>query len=55
MRALVQRVASASVSIDGQEYSRIGQGLLILLGIENIDSDLDVAWLVKKNRSDENF
>lgn len=48
MRAVIQRVSSASVTIGGREKSAIGQGLLILLGIENLDTDDDLSWLVKK-------
>jgi D-tyrosyl-tRNA(Tyr) deacylase len=48
MRAVIQRVSSASVSIGGREKSAIGQGLLILLGVENLDTDDDLSWLVKK-------
>ena len=48
MRAVVQRVSRASVNIDEKEYSRIGQGLLILLGIGLSDTEEDVNWLVKK-------
>ena len=48
MRAVIQRVKSASVSIDGQEKSAIRCGFLILLGIEEADSEEDVAWLVRK-------
>ena len=48
MRAVVQRVSSASVTIEGREKSAIGQGLLILLGVEDLDTHDDVEWLVKK-------
>jgi len=48
MRALIQRVSRAGVAIDGKEISRIGQGLLILLGIEAADGDDDIQWLVNK-------
>lgn len=48
MRAVVQRVSRASVIIDGSEYSHIGQGLLILLGIGLEDNPTDIDWLVKK-------
>ena len=48
MRAVIQRVTTASVTIDGQEKSAIGLGLLILLGVENADTQEDVEWLVKK-------
>lgn len=48
MRTILQRVSSASVTIDGTEKSRIGWGLLILLGIEHDDGAEDIDWLVKK-------
>jgi len=48
MRAVLQRVSSASVTIDGIEKSRIGWGLLILLGIEHEDSANDIDWLCRK-------
>lgn len=48
MRVLLQRVSQASVSIAGQERSRIGTGLLILLGIEEADGPDDVRWLTSK-------
>lgn len=48
MRAVIQRVRSASVEIDGSENDRIGQGLLILLGIEHEDTGEDVQWLARK-------
>lgn len=48
MRALIQRVSRASVTIDGNVKSKIGTGLLILLGIEDADGITDIEWLVKK-------
>ncbi len=48
MRSVIQRVSSASVSIGGQEKSAIRQGMLILLGVEDRDTEEDLAWLVKK-------
>ena len=48
MRTVIQRVSSASVTIEGLEKSRIGPGLLILLGIESEDNDEDILWLCKK-------
>ena len=48
MRAVIQRVSHASVTIDGAVKSKIGQGFLILLGVCNEDSMEDVDWLVKK-------
>ncbi len=48
MRAVIQRVSQASVTIDNQEKSRIGWGLLILLGIGQEDTAEDIEWLCKK-------
>jgi D-tyrosyl-tRNA(Tyr) deacylase len=48
MRAVIQRVLEASVTIDGNVVSRIGPGMLILLGIEEIDDATDVEWLSGK-------
>ena len=48
MRAVVQRVTHASVTIEGTVKSQIQQGFLILLGICNEDTMEDVEWLVKK-------
>ena len=48
MRALIQRVKNASVTIDGKIHSEISQGLLILLGIEEEDSQEDIDWLAGK-------
>ncbi len=48
MIAIIQRVSEASVSIENQVESRIQEGLLILLGIENADNQEDIDWLVKK-------
>ena len=48
MRAVVQRVSEASVTIDGTIKSSIGKGLMILLGIEHEDNEYDIEWLSKK-------
>lgn len=48
MRVVIQRVSSASVTIDGQVRSAIGQGLLVLLGIGPEDGAEDIDWLVRK-------
>lgn len=48
MRAVVQRVTEASVAIDGNISGSISNGLLILLGIEDADTDEDVRWLSQK-------
>ncbi|HTX10983.1 MAG TPA: D-aminoacyl-tRNA deacylase [Solirubrobacteraceae bacterium] len=51
MRALVQRVTRASVSVDGSRVAGIGPGLLILLGITHDDGDREVEWLADKVRA----
>ena len=51
MRALVQRVSRASVSVDGAEVSSIGPGLLVLLGVGREDSERDAEWLADKVRA----
>jgi len=48
MRAVVQRVSRASVTIEGAVKSQIGAGFLILVGICDEDTNEDVEWLVKK-------
>ncbi|MBO0591934.1 D-tyrosyl-tRNA(Tyr) deacylase [Cellulophaga sp. E16_2] len=48
MRAVVQRVTKASVSVNGVLISKINAGLLILLGIEDADNTDDIEWLSKK-------
>ena len=48
MRALIQRVSSASVQIDNKVFSKIGNGLLVLLGVEDEDEDSDIEWLSSK-------
>lgn len=48
MRIVIQRVASASVSIAGQLKSQIGQGLMVLVGIEDADTDEDIDYLCRK-------
>src|SRR5258708_4230631 len=48
MRAVLQRVTSASVAIEGETTSSIGPGFLILLGIEQTDAAEDVEWLAGK-------
>ncbi len=48
MRAVVQRVASSSVTVAGQEISRIGHGLAILLGVGKEDTIADVNFLAEK-------
>jgi D-tyrosyl-tRNA(Tyr) deacylase len=48
MRAVVQRVASASVTVDGRIVGEIGRGLLVLLGVAVGDTDADLAYIVDK-------
>jgi D-aminoacyl-tRNA deacylase len=48
MRVVIQRVISASVTIDGKIHSQIGNGLLVLTGIEDADSMEDIEWLSSK-------
>ena len=48
MKAVLQRVSSASVSINGIIHSKIDNGLLILLGIETLDDENDINWLTQK-------
>ena len=48
MRAVIQRVLNASVSVDQKEVSRIDKGLLILLGVDITDTEDDLLWLVQK-------
>lgn len=48
MKAVIQRVSHASVTIEGNIKSEIEKGLLILLGIEDADSQEDIQWLCKK-------
>lgn len=48
MRIIIQRVRNASVTIEGVEHSAINQGMMILVGIEEADSDEDIAFLTKK-------
>lgn len=48
MRVVIQRVTEASVTIDGKVKSEIGEGLLVLVGIEDRDRDEDIEWLSNK-------
>ena len=48
MRVVVQRGASASVVVDGAIVAAIGAGLMVLVGVEESDSEVDVAWLSAK-------
>jgi D-tyrosyl-tRNA(Tyr) deacylase len=48
MRAVIQRVSQASCTIDGNITGQINAGFLVLLGIENADTDEDMQWLAQK-------
>ena len=48
MRAIIQRVSSASCSIEGKISGQIGKGFMILLGIEDNDTEEDLNWLAHK-------
>ena len=48
MRLVIQRVSEASVSVNKDEISRIGNGVLIFVGVEAGDTEKDVEWLVSK-------
>lgn len=48
MRTVIQRVQHCSVTIDGEVKSKIGNGMLVLVGIEDRDTQEDIEWLCKK-------
>jgi D-tyrosyl-tRNA(Tyr) deacylase len=48
MRAVVQRVLSARVLVDGKEVSSIGKGILVLLGVAKDDGEEDISYMVKR-------
>ena len=48
MRVVIQRVTEANVKIEGNIAGQIGNGLMILVGIEEADGAEDIAWLTKK-------
>ena len=48
MRALIQRVSQAAVSVDGEAVGRIKRGFLVLLGVTHSDGPREVEWLAKK-------
>lgn len=48
MRALVQRVRSGRVAIEGETHAAIGPGSVVLLGVETGDTDRDAAWIASK-------
>ena len=48
MRAVIQRVSKSSVKVNGEILGETALGLLVLLGIEDLDNDEDVGWLARK-------
>jgi D-aminoacyl-tRNA deacylase len=48
MKAVIQRVSSASVVVEGKTVGEIGQGILVLLGVEKGDSEVQADWLAEK-------
>jgi len=48
MKAVIQRVSQAAVTINGSVFSEIGTGLLVLIGIEDADNNEDIEWLSNK-------
>ncbi|WP_129716134.1 D-aminoacyl-tRNA deacylase [Pedobacter sp. SYP-B3415] len=48
MRAIIQRVTEASCTVDGEITGRIAAGLLVLLGVEDADTEEDTGWLAQK-------
>jgi D-tyrosyl-tRNA(Tyr) deacylase len=48
MRAVIQRVSNASVTVEGHVKASIDKGLLVLIGVENVDNQGDIEWLCRK-------
>ncbi|MFI3289062.1 MAG: D-aminoacyl-tRNA deacylase [Rikenellaceae bacterium] len=48
MRIVLQRVSRAEVVVEGESVGKIGKGLMLLLGVEDDDSDADISWLAQK-------
>ena len=48
MRTIIQRVSHANIKVNGAEIATIGLGMLVLLGIEDADTEEDIQWLCKK-------
>ncbi len=48
MKAVIQRVSSASVEVDGKTVGSTGKGILVLLGVEKGDGEKDVDWMAEK-------
>lgn len=55
MRLVIQRVSRASVAIEGRTVSEIGNGLLVLVGVETGDTEEDMHWLVGKTVGTEDI
>ena len=49
MRAVIQRVKQASVKVDSKQIGKIGQGLLIFVGVGKNDTDKDAEYVASKN------
>ncbi len=48
MRVVIQKVGKADLTVDGSQHASIGLGLVVLLGIEDADTEEDIAWLTGK-------
>jgi len=48
VKAVVQRVSEASVTVDGEVIASIGPGLLVLLGVAQTDGEREIAWMARK-------
>ena len=48
MRIVIQRVARASVEVDGRTVGSVGRGMMVLVGVENGDGEADARWLAEK-------
>ncbi|MBQ0081603.1 MAG: D-tyrosyl-tRNA(Tyr) deacylase [Alistipes sp.] len=48
MRSVIQRVKNASVTVDSDCVAKIGEGLLVLVAVEDMDTEQDIEWLSKK-------
>ncbi len=48
MRIIIQKVSKAAVKVENELVSSIGKGMLVLIGVEDNDTDKDINWLVKK-------
>jgi len=48
MRLVIQRVRQASVAVDGKVIGKIGQGLVVLVGVRDVDDELHAKWMAEK-------